>query len=79
MLVSISTCGICGTDMHLLHSGMHLPHIAGHEISGFLQDGTPVAIEPLSIVVLVMSVSKESIIYVLLKSLIFLEQLQMEE
>ena len=47
VLVSISTCGICGTDMHLLHSGMHLPHIAGHEISGFLQDGTPVAIEPL--------------------------------
>ena len=31
--------------MHLLHSGLHLPHIAGHEISG--QDGTPVAIEPL--------------------------------
>ena len=24
------------------------PHIAGHEISGFLQDGTPVAIEPLN-------------------------------
>ena len=48
VLVNISTCGICGTDMHLLHSGMHLPHIAGHEISGFLQDGTPVAIEPLN-------------------------------
>ena len=48
VLVNISTCGICGTDMHLLESGMHIPHIAGHEISGFLNDGSPVAIEPLT-------------------------------
>ena len=48
IIVNISTCGICGTDMHLLESGMHLPHIAGHEISGFLNDGSPVAIEPLT-------------------------------
>jgi threonine dehydrogenase-like Zn-dependent dehydrogenase len=48
VLVNISTCGICGTDMHLLESGMHIPHIAGHEISGYLSDGSPVVIEPLT-------------------------------
>ena len=48
VLVNISSCGICGTDLHLLEGGMHNPHIVGHEISGYLTDGTPVAIEPLT-------------------------------
>ena len=46
VLVNISSVGICGTDLHLLESGAHSPHIAGHEISGITSDGQHVAIEP---------------------------------
>ena len=46
VLVNISSVGICGTDLHLLESGAHSPHIAGHEISGITSDGQHVSIEP---------------------------------
>lgn len=47
ILVNISSCGICGTDMDMLNNKGHFSHIAGHEMSGRLTDGTLVAIEPL--------------------------------
>jgi threonine dehydrogenase-like Zn-dependent dehydrogenase len=39
--------GICGSDIKLVALGP-LPHILGHEIAGLLDDGTPVAIEPVA-------------------------------
>ena len=45
--MNISSCGICGTDMDMLNNKGHFSHIAGHEMSGRLTDGTLVAIEPL--------------------------------
>ncbi len=47
VLVNIDSCGICGTDIHMLNNKVHLSHIAGHEMSGRLSDGTLVAVEPL--------------------------------
>lgn len=44
--VRVRACGICGSDLKLLDLGFPLPGIPGHEISGELADGTPVAIEP---------------------------------
>ena len=38
--------GICGSDLHML--GWALPQTIGHELSGHLDDGTPVAIWPLA-------------------------------
>jgi threonine dehydrogenase-like Zn-dependent dehydrogenase len=44
LLVNVAACGICGTDLHLIS---WKPAITlGHEISGFLEDGTPVGIWP---------------------------------
>jgi threonine dehydrogenase-like Zn-dependent dehydrogenase len=44
--VKVRSAGICGSDLHLLGRvhGLTL----GHEVAGFAEDGTPVAIEPLS-------------------------------
>ena len=44
--VRVASAGICGSDLHLM--GMGLPLTFGHEIAGFLPDGTAVAIEPLA-------------------------------
>lgn len=44
--VRIASAGICGSDLHLLK--WDLPVVLGHELSGTLPDGTPVAIEPIS-------------------------------
>jgi len=33
IIVNISSCGICGTDMDLLKNKGHFSHIAGHEMS----------------------------------------------
>lgn len=44
-LVRVAACGICGSDLHMLEWGP-MPFTYGHEISGRLTDGTPVAIEP---------------------------------
>jgi threonine dehydrogenase-like Zn-dependent dehydrogenase len=45
VLVHIRAVGICGTDLSLLKRGP-LPVTLGHEMAGDLDDGTPVAIEP---------------------------------
>ncbi len=47
VLVNIESAGICGSDLHLLNSGAHSPHVAGHEIAGITSNGTHVAIEPI--------------------------------
>jgi len=43
--VRVAAAGICGSDLHLLSWGP-MPTTLGHEIAGYLDDGTPVAIEP---------------------------------
>ena len=47
VLVDIVSAGICGSDLHLLNSGAHSPHVAGHEIAGITSNGKHVAIEPI--------------------------------
>jgi 2-desacetyl-2-hydroxyethyl bacteriochlorophyllide A dehydrogenase len=50
VLVAVKAAGICGTDLHLV-SGADFPPprvTLGHEIAGITENGTPVAIEPLS-------------------------------
>ena len=50
VLVDVKAAGICGSDLHLI-SGADFPPprvTLGHEIAGVTEDGTPVAIEPLS-------------------------------
>lgn len=44
--VKVAAVGICGSDLHLLELGFAEGRVLGHEISGHLDDGTPVAIEP---------------------------------
>lgn len=44
--VKIAAVGICGSDLHLLELGFAEGRVLGHEISGHLDDGTAVAIEP---------------------------------
>jgi threonine dehydrogenase-like Zn-dependent dehydrogenase len=46
--VRIRGCGICGSDMAMLASGFPLSGTPGHEIAGELEDGTPVALEPIA-------------------------------
>jgi len=48
VLVDIVASGICGSDLHLLSSPFAPSVTLGHEISGKLRDGTPVAIEPMA-------------------------------
>jgi 2-desacetyl-2-hydroxyethyl bacteriochlorophyllide A dehydrogenase len=50
VVVDVKAAGICGTDLHLV-SGVDFPPprvTLGHEIAGVTENGTPVAIEPLS-------------------------------
>ena len=44
--VHVRGAGICGSDLHMLGWGP-MPVTLGHEISGHLDDGTPVAVWPL--------------------------------
>ena len=46
--VRVRSAGICGSDLHMLELKFPLKCIAGHEVAGLLDDGTPVAVEPLS-------------------------------
>jgi threonine dehydrogenase-like Zn-dependent dehydrogenase len=48
VLVRVRGCGICGSDLAMLASGFPLAGIPGHECAGELDDGTPVAIEPVA-------------------------------
>jgi threonine dehydrogenase-like Zn-dependent dehydrogenase len=45
--VQVRGAGICGSDLHMLTWGP-MPVTLGHEIGGHLEDGTPVAIWPLT-------------------------------
>src|SRR5688572_12075892 len=44
--VRVASAGICGSDLHLLQ--WNLPPVMGHEFAGLLDDGTPVAVEPIT-------------------------------
>ncbi len=44
--VRVASAGICGSDLHL--EPWDLPVTLGHEMAGFLLDGTPVAVEPIA-------------------------------
>ncbi len=44
--VFVKSAGICGSDLHMLEMNFPGSFIAGHEIAGILDDGTPVAVEP---------------------------------
>ena len=44
--VSIVSAGICGSDLSMISMGMPACTI-GHEMAGVLEDGTPVAVEPI--------------------------------
>jgi threonine dehydrogenase-like Zn-dependent dehydrogenase len=46
--VRVRSAGICGSDLHLIDGPMQLPNTLGHEFAGELENGTPVAIEPLA-------------------------------
>jgi len=47
--VKIHSSGICGSDLHMLDLGIFNPEITmGHEFAGYLDDGTPVAVEPVA-------------------------------
>ena len=48
VLVDVRAAGICGSDLHMLESGLVGTQVLGHEVAGVAPDGTPVAIEPLS-------------------------------
>lgn len=42
--MKVASAGICGSDLHLLD--WNIPVVMGHELAGTLEDGTPVAVEP---------------------------------
>jgi len=46
--VHVRSIGICGSDLHMLEMKFPLKCIVGHEAAGVLDDGTPVAVEPIS-------------------------------
>jgi threonine dehydrogenase-like Zn-dependent dehydrogenase len=46
--VKVVSVGICGSDLHLLTSDFPVQSTLGHEITGFTENGTPVAIEPIA-------------------------------
>ncbi len=46
--VRVRSAGICGSDLHMLEMKFPIKCIAGHEVAGLLDDGTPVAVEPIS-------------------------------
>jgi len=45
--VQVKSIGICGSDLHMLEMNFPLTCIIGHEVAGILDDGTPVAVEPM--------------------------------
>jgi threonine dehydrogenase-like Zn-dependent dehydrogenase len=46
--VRVASAGICGSDLHMVAAGFLSGRVLGHEVAGVTEDGTPVAIEPLS-------------------------------
>lgn len=47
--VRVASAGICGSDLHMIASDFASAVTLGHEIAGTTPDGTPVAIEPVSV------------------------------
>ena len=45
--VHVRSIGICGSDLHMLEMKFPLECVIGHEVAGVLDDGTPVAVEPM--------------------------------
>ncbi len=45
--VHIRSAGVCGSDLHMVHGGFSVRCTLGHEFAGVLDDGTPVAVEPI--------------------------------
>jgi 2-desacetyl-2-hydroxyethyl bacteriochlorophyllide A dehydrogenase len=45
VLVEVAAAGICGTDLHMMSWDM--PFTFGHEVAGWLADGTAVAVQPM--------------------------------
>ena len=45
--IKTASAGVCGSDLHMLELGMLGPYTVGHEFAGWLEDGRPVAVEPL--------------------------------
>ena len=49
VLVSVRSAGICSSDLHMARLGLLSPEVTvGHELAGYLADGTPVAVEPVT-------------------------------
>lgn len=46
--IRVAAAGICGSDLHMVNGGAAPTITLGHEVAGFAEDGTPVAIEPLT-------------------------------
>lgn len=47
--IRVRSSGICGSDLHAIeHPSMAMPHTLGHEVAGLLDDGTPVAVWPVT-------------------------------
>jgi threonine dehydrogenase-like Zn-dependent dehydrogenase len=44
--IRIASAGVCGSDLHL--EAWNMPATLGHEMAGFLPDGTAVAVEPIA-------------------------------
>ena len=44
--MKIASSGICGSDLHMLAASYPVSVTVGHEMAGYTEDGTPVAIEP---------------------------------
>ena len=44
----VRVAGICGSDLHMVDTGFVGDVVLGHEVAGVTEDGTPVAVEPLS-------------------------------
>ena len=47
--VKVASAGICGSDFHLIENKLIGDVTLGHEIAGLTSDGTPVAIEPVTV------------------------------
>ena len=45
VVVNVASAGICGSDLHLINYGIGATF--GHEFAGTLNDGTPVAVQPI--------------------------------
>ncbi len=45
--VHVRSIGICGSDLHMLEMKVPINCVVGHEIAGVLDDGKPVAVEPM--------------------------------